>query len=282
MTESEVPEAGAKPGVSNLLVRLLTAAILGPAVLALVLWENHVGLWVFVLLANAVGYWEMLSMVPGRSDGVDKGVVLLLGVGFSSALYWWPDRALLTSSALVVGVMSYGVLRYRDMDTIGPRIAYWITAVFYCGVLFTALALLKRLDLGGDWVLLAMTISWFGDTGAYFSGRAIGGPKVYPAVSPKKTWAGSVGGLVAGVGAGALAHVWYMPQISWLDVVLICIPAAMLGQVGDFAESLFKRSFGVKDSGSVLPGHGGILDRVDALMFVSAYLLLYAHLRFGL
>ncbi len=281
---AEEPAQGS-PGparLSNLLVRVLTALVLGPAVVALVLWENHLGLWIFVLFANAVGYWEMLGMVPGGSDRVDKGVVLALGVSFSALMYWHPAGALSIGAGTVLLVLVYGVFRFRDMATIGPRIGYWLAIIFYVGLLFTSLALLKRLDLAGDWVLLAMTVSWFGDTGAYFTGRLMGGPKIYPAVSPKKTWAGSAGGTVFSVGAGVLAKLWYMPQLSWLDVVLICAPAALLGQVGDFAESVFKRSFGVKDSGTILPGHGGILDRVDALMFVSAYLLLYAHMALGM
>ncbi len=280
------PDSGAsepKPsGLSNLLVRVLTALILGPAVIALVLWENQLGLWLFVLFANAVGYWELLNMVPGGSDRVDKVVVLVLGVAFSALLFWFPGRALLIGSSTVVVLLIYGVFRFRDMTTIGPRIGYWLATIFYVGLLFSALALLKRIDLSGSWVVLAMTIAWFGDTGAYFTGRFIGGPKVYPAVSPKKTWAGSIGGTFFAVGAGVLAKLWYMPQLGWLDVVLICAPAAVLGQIGDFAESVFKRSFGIKDSGSILPGHGGILDRVDALMFVSAYLLLYAQLVLGI
>ncbi len=269
-------------GPSNLLVRLLTAFILGPAIIALILWENHLGLWIFILCANVVAYWEMLNMVPGESDRVDKGVVLTLGIAFSVLLYWFPGRALPIGAATVIALLTYGVFRFRDMTTIGPRVSYWLGTIFYVGLLFGAIAQLKQLDLGGDWVFLAMTVAWFGDTGAYFTGRFIGGPKVYPAVSPKKTWSGSIGGTFFSVGAGVLAKLWYMPQLSWIDVVLICAPAAVLGQVGDFAESVFKRSFGVKDSGSILPGHGGILDRADALMFVSAYLVIYATLVLGI
>lgn len=279
---SKTQQAPAKGGgPSNTLVRVLTAAVLAPLVVFLVLWENHLGLWLFVLACNAVGYWELLSMTPGGSDPVDKTAVLSLGLAFSIGLYFRPEHALLWSAAAVILVMTYAVFRFRDMDTVGPRVAYWLTALFYCGVLFTCLALLKRVDLSGSWVLLAMTTSWFGDTGAYFSGRAIGGPKLYPAVSPKKTWAGGVGGLVASTGAGVLAKLWYMPQLGWSDVALLCVVGGLLGQVGDFAESLLKRSFGVKDSGSILPGHGGILDRVDALMFVSAWFLFYATWIFG-
>jgi phosphatidate cytidylyltransferase len=281
MTESASVSPPEKKGLSNTLVRILTALVLAPLILLLVTWENHLGLWLFVLAFNAIAYWEMLGMVPGGSDAVDKVVVLGLGLGFSAGLYWAPDHALVLAASAVVVLMSYAVFRFRDMETVGPRVAYWLTTIFYCGVLFTCLALLKRLNLEGDWVLLAMTTSWFADTGAYFTGRAIGGPKIYPAVSPKKTISGATGGLLASLGAGVLAKLWYMPQLGWVDVALLCVPGGVLGQVGDFAESLLKRSFGVKDSGAILPGHGGVLDRVDALMYVSAYFVVYATVVFG-
>jgi len=281
MTESASGTPPEKKGLSNTLVRILTALVLAPLILLLVTWENHLGLWLLVLAFNAIAYWEMLGMVPGRSDAVDKVVVLGLGLGFSAGLYWAPDHALVLAASAVVVLMSYAVFRFRDMETVGPRVAYWLTTIFYCGVLFTCLALLKRLNLEGDWVLLAMTTSWFADTGAYFTGRAIGGPKIYPAVSPKKTISGAAGGLLASLGAGVLAKLWYMPQLGWVDVALLCVPGGVLGQVGDFAESLLKRSFGVKDSGAILPGHGGVLDRVDALMYVSAYFVVYATVVFG-
>lgn len=270
------PEAPTQRGLSNTLVRILTAAVLAPLVVLLVLWENHLGLWLLVLAFNAAGYWELLSMAPGGSDRADKVVVTALGLGFSSALYWRPGQAMAISACLVVVVLSYSVFRFRRMDTIGPRLACWLLALFYCGLLFTSLALLKRLDAGGDWVLLAMTTSWLADTGAFFTGRALGGPKIYPAVSPKKTWSGAWGGLAAAIGAGVLAKLWYMPQLTWLEVFLLSGLGGVFGQVGDFAESLLKRSFGVKDSGTLLPGHGGVLDRVDALMFVSAWFVAYA------
>jgi phosphatidate cytidylyltransferase len=255
---------------------VLTALVLAPLVVLLVLWENHLGLWLLVLAFNAAGYWEILSMAPDGSDRLDKLTMTALGLGFSSVLYFRPGQALPISAALVVLVLTYAVFRYRDMDKVGSRAAHWLMALFYCGVLFTCLALLKRLDADGDWVLLAMTTAWLGDTGAYFTGRAMGGPKIYPAVSPKKTWSGSIGGIAASLGAGVLAKLWYMPQLGWVDVALLAGLGGALGQVGDFAESLLKRSYGVKDSGKLLPGHGGILDRVDALMFISAWFLAYA------
>lgn len=256
--------------MSNTLVRILTAAVLAPLVLLLVLWERPVGLWLLVMAFNVAAYLELLAMAPGDSDVVDKAVVVAVGVAFSAGLYHRPELGIVLAGGVVVLLLTYAVARYRQVETAGARVASWFLTVFYAGVLFSSLALLKKLRPDGDWVLLAMTTSWFGDTGAYFTGRALGGPKIYPALSPKKTLSGSLGGLVASLGAGVLAKLWYMPQLTWLEAVLLCAVGGVMGQVGDFAESLLKRSFGVKDSGRLLPGHGGVLDRVDALMFVSA------------
>jgi phosphatidate cytidylyltransferase len=266
----------AKPSwLKNTLLRVGTALVLAPLVVLLALWSNPLGLWALVLVATGLAINEFLGMAPGGTDLVDRIVVIALGLGLSAGLYFRPEQAVALSAGTVVLVLGYGVARYRVMETIGGRLSTWLAGIFYCGVLFTTLSLLKKHDESGAWVLLAMAISWFGDTGAYFTGKGLGGPKIYPAISPNKTWSGSLGGLAAGVLAGVLAKLTFMTQLSWGDVVLVCLPAGVLGQVGDFAESLFKRSFGVKDSGNLLPGHGGMLDRVDALMFVSAYLLVY-------
>jgi CDP-diglyceride synthetase len=120
---------------------------------------------------------------------------------------------------------------------------------------------------------------WFGDTGGYFAGRFIGGKKLYEAVSPKKTWAGSIGGIAGSIGAAVLLKLVALDELTWIDVLLIAIPGGMLGQMGDLAESLLKRSVGVKDSGALLPGHGGMLDRIDAVLFIAPYVYLYLTLR---
>src|SRR5262249_38276669 len=97
-----------------------------------------------------------------------------------------------------------------------------------------------------------------------------------PNVSPKKTIIGGVGGMIGSFGALVLAKLWYLPSLTWIDCVLIAVPANILGQMGDLCESLLKRSVGVKDSGKLLPGHGGMLDRIDALLFTAPYVYAYA------
>jgi phosphatidate cytidylyltransferase len=105
--------------------------------------------------------------------------------------------------------------------------------------------------------------------------------KLYEAMSPKKTVVGGVGGLLASVLAAVLAKLFYLPGLSWIDCVAIAVPANLLGQIGDLAESMLKRSVGVKDSGALLPGHGGMLDRIDALLFAAPYVYAYATYAYG-
>jgi phosphatidate cytidylyltransferase len=103
----------------------------------------------------------------------------------------------------------------------------------------------------------------------------MGRHKLYPAVSPNKTWEGSIGGVLAAAAGAAVIKVLLLPEIGWLHIMMLAVPGAILGQIGDLAESLIKRSVGVKDSGALLPGHGGILDRVDAVLFIAPYVFLY-------
>ena len=143
-------------------------------------------------------------------------------------------------------------------------------------MLLTPLALLKRQPDGSDWIFLTCSITWLSDTGAYFTGRALGKHKLYQAISPGKSIEGAIGGLFASVASASVAKLWYMPQIGWLDAVLIATIGGALGQAGDLVELMIKRGYEVKDSGWIIPGHGGLLDRIDALLFSTPFVYLYA------
>jgi phosphatidate cytidylyltransferase len=124
-------------------------------------------------------------------------------------------------------------------------------------------------------VTLGLLATWLGDTGGYFFGKYLGknGAKLYPAISPNKTWIGAFGGLVGAALAAVLAAFWFMRGDAHpVTIFLVAIPLAPAGIVGDLVESLWKRTFGVKDSGTLLPGHGGMLDRIDAILFTAPVL----------
>ena len=188
-------------------------------------------------------------------------------------------------AAVTMAAFLFYLFRYRTIETVAQRVASMLMGVLYVGLLLTFLALLKKRGVdGGAWVYITLTCTWFSDTGAYFAGRFIGPlwpVKLYESVSPKKTVIGAAGGLAFSFGALALAKLWYLPSLSWADCALVAVPANLLAQTGDLCESLLKRSVGVKDSGNLLPGHGGMLDRIDALLFVVPYIYCYARWGYG-
>ncbi len=131
------------------------------------------------------------------------------------------------------------------------------------------------LQINGKWVFLTLAATWLSDTGGYFFGKTFKGPKLFPAISPGKTWSG-LAGCVVGATAGAFgAKFLLLPSLSASDCLTLGPIVAVIGQTGDLAESLFKRSHGVKDSGSILPGHGGLYDRIDALLWTAPIIYYY-------
>ena len=119
-------------------------------------------------------------------------------------------------------------------------------------------------------------VIWVGDSGAYFTGRALGRTKLFPVASPNKTVEGAVGGLIGAMGAAFLARALFFEALTVSDCLVLGLSGGILGPIGDLVESVFKRSAGVKDSGSFFPGHGGVLDRVDALLFAAPVFYWYA------
>jgi phosphatidate cytidylyltransferase len=266
----------------DLATRFLSVIFLIPLLILVIWWKDQRGVFAVVLLATGIALNEFFTMT--LKDGFERVVGVVLGLAFSAMYFWRPQYFVPGLTALVM--LAFGVLLFRfgDMSTVGNRVALLVLGVLYAGFLFTHLSLAKTLPFGehGGWVLLILTINWFADTGAYLVGRAIGKHKLYPAVSPGKSVEGAIGGVVASVGAAVIAKLWYLKVLGWDDVILIGAPASILGQIGDLCESMLKRAVGVKDSGKLLPGHGGILDRVDAVLFGAPYVFWYAILKMKL
>ena len=151
--------------------------------------------------------------------------------------------------------------------------------VLYLPLLLSFIVHVRALDDGNDglaWTFLVLTITWMSDTGAYFAGRFFGKTKLFERVSPKKTIEGAIGGYVGSLLGASIVKVVGLPNVSWVHLVLCTTCVCAMGIVGDLIESMMKRASGVKDSGSFMPGHGGILDRVDSLLFTAPTAWLYA------
>ncbi|WP_437671369.1 phosphatidate cytidylyltransferase [Sorangium sp. So ce131] len=264
---------------SNLTMRVLSALVAGPLILALLYLGPSWGWALLVAAAASIGALEFFAMThaddrAGRLAGVALTLVVI-------GVLWWfgrsPSALLALLFLLPLAAMLVTLARLGEMRTAALRVLAVSFGPLYVGGGLGALALLRR-DAGADgpsFVVLALLLSWFSDTGAYFAGRFLGKRKLYEAVSPKKTVAGALGGLLFAVLGALLAHAWFLRSLPLVDGLALAIVAGGLGQAGDLGESLFKRSFGIKDSGGIVPGHGGILDRVDALIVTGTITYLY-------
>ena len=264
---------------SNLTTRLITGFIGAPLILALLYLGPDLGWFAFISAAAAVGAFELFAMThPG--DRASQIACTLFTLGVMAALWFAGDdaRLLLTVMMLLpLASMFLVLLRLGDIQTAALRVASGAFGPLYLGGGMGALALLKKAG-GADgpgYVVLALVLAWISDTGAYFAGRFLGKHKLYEAVSPKKTVEGAIGGLAASTLGAVVGHFFYVKSIPLRDAIILAIVACALGQAGDLGESLIKRSVGVKDSGGIVPGHGGILDRVDALLVTSIMTYLY-------
>lgn len=267
---------------SNLAARLLTAAVAAPILLSLIFLGPSWGWALFVGAACTVGSLELYGMShPG--DRVSQVVCTLLTLGLMAVLWFFgaDARALLTMVLILpICAVLLTLWRLGEMQTAALRMMAVIFGPIWLGGGLGAAVLVHK-DGGKDgpgFVLLSLMLSWLSDTGAYFAGRFLGKHKLYEAVSPKKTVEGAIGGIGGAVVGALLGHFLYLKSLPIGHAVGLAVVAGAIGQAGDLGESLLKRSFGVKDSGGIIPGHGGLLDRVDALLFTSA--LSYVYLRF--
>ncbi len=281
-----------KKKLGNLASRFLVAIVAIPILLVAIYQSHHEITWLLVFSVGVIALDEFNTMVTaqepaGRSR--DRFGPLAIGAGLVAAFYWLPlvlDPSRHSPSLILLSIMAgsflvpaiYFLFRHGQIETVATRLMATTVGIFYVGISFTFLAMLKRDhpgDIGPHLIILVLASAWLSDTGGYFAGKALGRHKLYPAVSPNKTWEGSIGGLVAVALGAAAIKTFLLPAFSWVDIMLLAIPSAVIGQVGDLCESLLKRSMGVKDSGALLPGHGGILDRVDAVLFIAPYVYLY-------
>jgi len=269
---------------SNLTKRVAFAAIAIPVALGVVYWGGWV-LVVVVAAAAALGTREVLGF--GTRLGVNPLgrtailSALLLPVLVYLALTSFP--ALVGSGWILAGlwlVLLLAVALARRAPAQHPLAATAVTAfaVLYPAGLASFLLSLRHLSYpqwswAGAWlVFFPLVITWVCDTAAMFAGKAIGGPRLWPAISPGKTWAGSIAGVIGAVACVPLLNLIVLERVGvalplWQGLVFGLV-LGVVGQVGDLAESLYKREVGVKDSSNLIPGHGGVLDRFDSLYFV--------------
>jgi len=226
-------------------------------------------------MVSVLALQEYLRMALPSTRRLEQNLALVAGAVLTATLSLVSVPA--GCALLVILFLVFGTLflfRFQSLETVMPQLSLLLLGLVYVPLLLGHLPLLHAQEQGKAWIFFVMFLVMASDSCAYFSGMRFGRNKLYPAISPNKSVEGALGGLAGGVAAALLVRAWFFnPSLGWFDAVLLGVGLGAASQVGDLFESMLKRSFGVKDSGSLIPGHGGMLDRLDSLLF--AYPLAY-------
>ncbi len=274
-------------------------ALLGIPLAAFVVYEGGWALVAVIGLLAALGAREFYTIAEKTDQKPLTVVGMLVSAGFVVLAGWSNSFSQFASGSFILIILAFLLLlaaviwlRWPDGAPLGA-ISVTLAGALYSGGALAFLVLLRNLPEssgvfppprpsdGAFLVAFPVAVTWFGDSAAYFGGRAFGRKKLIPAVSPGKTWAGSISGVIASTLSGGLLAYFFLVTVRYVSVdpltgAILGLVLGMAGQVGDLAESVLKREAGVKDSGRFLPGHGGVLDRIDSLVFAVplAYLIL--------
>ncbi|ABB31491.2 phosphatidate cytidylyltransferase [Geobacter metallireducens GS-15] len=268
--------------------RLLTGVIALPLLILFILKASVFVFACFVGLLVLLGLGEFYRMalpkrpVVGTVASLSGMLVLPVLVSPELLLRFVPVPAgngvLLALTLLFSAVAIFFLFSIRDIRQSAAEAGLIWLGFAYVPLLLSHLVLLRALPDGVSWVFLMLLIVMSGDTAAYYVGSTLGRRKLYPIVSPNKSIEGALGGLCGSLAGTLIAKYTFLHQLTVVDCVVTALAVGALGQVGDLFESLLKRSFGVKDSGIIIPGHGGILDRLDSILFAAPALYYYAYL----
>jgi phosphatidate cytidylyltransferase len=255
--------------------RILTALFMIPVVTYMVLWADY---WLFLAMLAAAA---LLSYREYNAISADYGFGAPGPVGYGAGLLlllWenqaWPAWFLMVVFALIALMLA---LRADNLSQSLPRAAMLLMGIVYIFGCWKCAIPVREDFHSRHWLMYALLLNWAGDIGAYYIGRPFGKHKLAPVVSPKKSWEGSIASVVTSV-LVAGAYLWhFVPGLNPFHILGLTVAANIAGQFGDLAESALKRGAGVKDSGGLLPGHGGFLDRVDSTLF--ALPVVYGYLK---
>ncbi|MGH7538747.1 MAG: phosphatidate cytidylyltransferase [Gemmatimonadales bacterium] len=269
----------------NLTQRIAFAGVAIPLAVGLIWWGGW-PLAVVLSVLGVLGTREVYDMARRQQIDPLDGIGLAAAAAIPLATYWakgsgtrWAEPALFLGALWLLAVLALAMQARGPQGRPLPAVAITVFGALYASALPSFLIAIRHGANAGvkSWplaalVLLPLVLTWICDTAAMAAGHAIGGPKLAPVLSPNKTWAGAIGGLAGAVlGAVGLGG-WALPrvglQLGVLQLVTVGAVVGVVAQVGDVAESLFKREAKVKDSSALIPGHGGVLDRLDSLYFV--------------
>ena len=258
--------------------RIYTILVLAPLVYAVTRYLPPIAFSVVVVLAGALALFEFYRLCFS-----DRSHSWLIGVGLTgfAALILGthrPDIIVPILLATLVCIISVPLLNRSPIEQSLRDGAMTLFGVLYLGLTLGTLSMTRLLPQGEWLIFFLLLVTWASDTGAYYVGTLYGRHRLAPRISPKKTVEGLVGGLIGAIIVGYAARWWFLPELSGLDCLILATLLTITGLWGDLTESAMKRSVGMKDSGGILPGHGGMLDRLDSLLFAAPAFYYYVTL----
>jgi phosphatidate cytidylyltransferase len=260
------------------LKRILTALCLLPIFIFVVISPKIYFFAALTAVAAVLAELEYFSIAKGCGFNPWKALGVCWTLAFIAVALW--PRSLQLEVVISAGFMSLIIMTLfskYDLKKAFDSISSTIFGVFYIGFFLAYFIALKSqgTERGKDLLLLLAFTVWAGDTAAYFVGSAIGKHKLAPKISPKKSWEGSIANVAASLLMAHIARLTFIQSIDGTDVLILGFAISVIGQLGDLFESVLKRAAEIKDSGNILPGHGGILDRIDSLIFTAPVLYYY-------
>jgi phosphatidate cytidylyltransferase len=278
---------------SNLLTRVVVAFVFAPLIIYITIL-GRLPFLIFIEVLILLGLWEFLRLSKAKEAEIPRIPLIVLGALLGISAYLWGERVFLFFVLAILYASSLVLVMKGKTEAASSNLALSFLGFFYVAGLFSYLILLRELPseltpdrfasltagyrIGGLWIVYLLVCIWSCDTFAYFIGAPLGRHPLSPRVSPKKTIEGFGGGFLGAIAAAFFSHFVFFSSAQLKDLLIVSAIVALVGQVGDLTESLFKRDAGVKDTSSIIPGHGGILDRFDSLLFVSP--IAYYYLKF--
>lgn len=270
----------------ELLKRAGSAAVFLPLFVLLVARGPRWGFALLVLVTAIVAQWEFYRMFRGGGRDLNRSVGLSLGVaviiGFVAPWPWFLPLALSAGVGLLVGAGLVPDTRSSRSGSKGPAgAALALLGALYVSWLLGHALWLLALPHGVEMVFLLLLVTWGSDASAYLVGATLGRRPLCPTISPKKTVEGTFGGLAGAIAGALLGRAWFYGDLTLVHALTLGVLLGIVGLVGDLSESVMKRACGIKDTGGLIPGHGGVLDRIDSLLFTTPALYYYARLAIG-
>lgn len=264
---------------NDVLMKRVITAVIGIIIILSLMIYTEVGMIYLAFFCALGALFEFFMMeFPSQEQGMQRWISIILGMGMISLIIFRVHFLYegLTLFFLFLCIFYLSLSQYRiDLSQLFKEFTFSLSGIFYIGFLFSFLPKVRQLEDGVYWIFLVFVIPWISDTAGYFVGRSYG-KLHFSIVSPNKTVEGSIAALIFTVLGVGLYKIWIFSSLTMIDCVILGLAGSLISQLGDLFESFIKRALSVKDSGVIIPGHGGILDRFDSVLFCAPFIYFYS------